>query len=195
MAQLKMYWFPDTPIDAAPLPEGYTISKYQAEADKLAWVECCKNGLVGDDADEKAFDNSITDNENIDLADDVFFLDHNGEHIGTVTAFVIKERNVGDVHMVGIRTDYRGKGLSKFMLSAALNHLKNKGVKYALLTTDEWRKGAVKSYLTAGFLPVEYDEGMEERWAAVLEDYGIDNVEMVDEDGKPFCIVTRKGLK
>ena len=195
MAQLKMYWFPDTPIDGTPLPEGYTISKYQTEADKLAWVECCKNGLVGDDADEKAFDNSITDNENIDLSDDVFFLDHNGEHIGTITAFVIKERNVGDVHMVGIRTDHRGRGLSKFMLSAALNHLKNKGVRYALLTTDEWRKGAVKSYLTAGFLPVEYDEGMIPRWEAVLEDYGIDSVKMVDEDGKPFCIVSRSGMK
>jgi GNAT superfamily N-acetyltransferase len=195
MAQLKMYWFPDTPIDASPLPEGYTISKYRTEADKLAWVACCKNGLVGDDADEKAFDNSITDNENIDLSDDVFFLDHNGEHIGTVTAFVIKERNVGDVHMVGIRTDYRGRGLSKYMLSAALNHLKNKGVRYALLTTDEWRKGAVKSYLTAGFLPVEYDEGMIPRWEAVLEDYGIDSVKMVDEDGKPLCVVTRSGIK
>ena len=195
MAQLKMYWFPDTPIFASPLPEGYAISKYQTEADKLAWVECCKNGLVGDDATAAAFDNSITDNENISLTDDVFFLDHNGEHIGTVTAFVIKERSVGDVHMVGIRTDYRGRGLSKYMLSAALNHLKNKGVRYALLTTDEWRKGAVKSYLTAGFLPVDYDEGMIPRWEAVLEDYGIDSVQMVDEAGEPLCIVTRSGRK
>ena len=195
MAQLKMYWFPDTPVFTAPLPEGYNIVRYCTEADKLAWVECCKNGLVGDDATAEAFDNSITNNENIDLFEDVFFLDHNGEHVGTITAFVIKERNVGDVHMVGIRTDHRGRGLSKYMLSAALNHLKNKGVRYALLTTDEWRKGAVKSYLTAGFLPVEYDEGMIPRWEAVLEDYGIDSVQMVDEAGEPLCVVTRSGLK
>ena len=195
MAQLKMYWFPGTPICDPPLPEGYSISKYKTEADKLAWVECCKNGLVGDDADAAAFDNSITSNENIDLGDDVFFLDYNGEHIGTVTGFVIPEHNAGDVHMVGIRTDFRGRGLSKYMLAAVLKHLRAKGVDYALLTTDEWRKGAVKSYLTAGFLPVEYDEGMVERWEAVLEDYGIDSVQMVTEDAKPFCIVTRSGLQ
>ncbi|MPN60531.1 hypothetical protein SDC9_208259 [bioreactor metagenome] len=42
---------------------------------------------------------------------------------------------------------------------------------------------AVKSYLTAGFLPVEYDEGMTERWEKLLRDFGYSNVEMVDEHG------------
>ena len=188
-----MYWFPDTPIDDPALPEGYTITNYKTEADKLAWVECCKNGLVGDDADEKAFDDSITSWKEIDLFGDVFFLDHNGEHIGTITAFVRKD-NAGDVHMVGIRTDYRGKGLSKYMMAVALKHLKAKGVKYALLTTDEWRKAAVKGYLTAGFLPVEYNVGMELRWRAVLEEYGIDSVQMLYEDASPYKTVYRKGI-
>ncbi len=194
MAQLKMYWFPDTPISDPPLPEGYSLSNYKTEADKLAWVECCKNGLVGDDATAAAFDDSITSWEEIDLEKDVFYLDHNGEHIGTITAFVRKD-NVGDVHMVGIRTDYRGKGLSKYMMAAAQKHLRDKGVKYALLTTDEWRKGAVKGYLTAGFLPVEYDVGMELRWRAVLEDYGIDSVQMLYEDATPYKTIYRSGIE
>ena len=50
MAQLKMYRFANTPYKEAPLPEGYTISAYETEADKMAWVECCKKGLVADDA-------------------------------------------------------------------------------------------------------------------------------------------------
>ena len=193
MAQLKMYWFPDTPINDPPLPEGYSISNYKTEADKLAWVECCKNGLVGDDADEKAFDDSITSWKEIDLYNDVFYLDHEGEHVGTITAFVRKD-NIGDVHMVGLRTEYRGKGLSKYMMAAALKHLRAKGVKYALLTTDEWRKGAVKGYLSAGFLPVEYNVGMELRWRAVLEEYGIDSVEMLYEDATPYKTVYRAGI-
>ena len=195
MAQLKMYCLPGTPVNEVPLPEGYSVSRYKTEADKLAWCECCKNGLVADDADAATFDDRITDDENINLFEDVFFLDHNGEHIGTVTAFVIKERNVGDMHMVGIRTDYRGKGLAKYLNFITLKHLFAKGVNYIVLTTDEWRKGAVKRYLSGGFLPVEYDTGMEERWAAVLEEYGIDSVQMVTEDGKPFCVVTRSSLK
>jgi len=195
MAQLKMYWFPDTPINDPPLPEGYSISNYKTEGDKLSWCECCKDGLVADDADEKAFDKDITDREDINLFEDVFFLDYMGEHIGTITAYVIKEHNVGDVHMVGIRTGFRGKGLSKYMMAAALSHLKKKGVKYAFLTTDEWRKGAVKSYLTAGFLPVEYDEGMEERWSAVLEEYGIESAEMVNDDASPYKTIYRSGIE
>ena len=194
MAQLKMYCLPGTPVNEVPLPEGYSISRYQTEADKLAWCECCKNGLVSDDADEDTFDDRITDDPNINIYEDVFFLDHNGEHIGTVTAFYNAEKNFGDMHMVGIRTDYRGKGLSKYLNFITLKHLLPKGVNYIVLTTDEWRKGAVKSYLSGGFLPVEYDEGMEERWAAVLEEYGIDSVQMLNEDATPYKIIYRKGF-
>ncbi len=194
MAQLKMYWFPDQPIHEEPLPEGYSISRYKTEADKLAWVECCKNGLVGDDATAEAFDNSITSNRHINLFEDVFFLDYGGEHIGTVTAFVNSEHNFGDMHMVGIRTDFRGRGLAKYLNFITQKHLKDRGLRFVLLTTDEWRKGAVKSYLNGGFLPVEYALGMEDRWQAVLEEYGIDSVQMVYEDGSPYKTVFRKGL-
>lgn len=191
MAQLKMYRFYGTPINEVPLPEGYSISNYKCEADKLAWCECCKNGLVADDADENTFDDRITKDENINIYEDVFFLDYLGEHIGTVTAFVHKKDNTGDMHMVGIRTDFRGRGLAKYLTFITAKKMDAAGVKWTELTTDEWRKGAVKSYLTGGFKPVEYDEGMPERWAAVLEDYGIESVEMVNEDGTFFRTVHR----
>ena len=194
MAQLKMYWFPGTPIDDPPLPEGYSISNYKGEEDKAAWVEICKNGLVGDDATDAAFDDAITSWDDIDPYKDVFFLDYKGEHIGTVTAFKFLDRNAGDMHMVGIRTDFRGRKLSKYLSAITLKKLSAEGVDYISLTTDEWRKGAVKSYLTAGFLPVEYDMNMENRWNAVLEEYGIDEVQMVYEDGSPYKVIRRKGL-
>ena len=50
MAQLKMYWLKGTPIADYELPEGYSIVNYkECLEDKAAWVDCCKNGLVGDD--------------------------------------------------------------------------------------------------------------------------------------------------
>ena len=191
MAQLKMYCLPGTPINEVPLPEGYSVSRYQTEADKLAWCECCKNGLVGDDADEATFDDRITNDPNINIYEDVFFLDHNGEHIGTVTAFYNAEKNFGDMHMVGIRTDYRGKGLAKYLNFITLKHLLPKGVDYIVLTTDEWRVAAVKSYLSSGFLPVEYNEGMTDRWLAEMELYGIDRLTMLSEDCKYLKTLTR----
>ena len=195
MAQLKMYWFPGTPVNEVPLPEGYSVSNYKCESDKLAWCECCKNGLVGDDADESTFYDIIEKREDVDIFKDVFFIDYNGEHVGTVTAYVHKSENIGDMHMVGIKTEYRGRGLAKYLNFITVKKLSAEGVRFISLTTDEWRKGAVKSYLSGGFLPVEYDEGMTERWEAVLEEYKIDSVQMVNEDGSPYKVIYRKGLK
>ena len=194
MQQLKMYWLPGTPIQADPLPEGYSFSNYHTESDKEAWAACCRNGLISDDKSaEEAFNDAIGSWTDICPEEDVFFLDYQGEHIGTVTAFVREDTGAGDVHMVGIRTDFRGKGLGKYLNQKAVQTLAERGVPYTLLTTDEWRKSAVKSYLSAGFLPVEYAEGMQDRWEAVLEEYGIDSVQMLYEDGKPFRVIERKG--
>lgn len=192
MAQLKMYWLPGTKIEEHALPEGYCVSNYKNESDKLAWVECCKQGLLEDDATAEAFDRRITVDSNIHPQQDVFFLDYNGEHIGTVTAFVNAETRLGDMHMVGIRPDFRGKGLSKFLCQITVNHLKDRDIRAIFLTTDEWRKAAVKSYLRAGFLPVEYDSGMQERWEAMLEELQVDSAQMLYEDGTPFRMVYRK---
>ncbi|HBL40271.1 MAG TPA: hypothetical protein DDY98_01345 [Ruminococcaceae bacterium] len=187
MAQLKMYRLASTPFTELTLPEGYSFSLYKEESDGLAWVECCKNGLVGDDATFENFRDSILEHDFTDAKKDCFFLDYKGEHIGTITAVYHPDRNCGEVHMVGMKTEHRGKGLSKYMNNIAVKRLLSDGVDYIYLTTDEWRKGAVKSYLQAGFQPVNYDEGMIPRWEAVLAEYNIDECEMLHEDTTYFC--------
>ena len=186
MAQLKMYWLKGTPVAELELPEGYSISNYKDASDKMPWVECCKNGLEADDADESRFDDRITNHDDINMETDVFFIDYEGEHIGTATAVFHPEDNCGELHMVGIRTEFRGKGLGKYLNNVCVKKLANQNVDYIYLTTDEWRMGAVKSYLTAGFVPVEYDEGMKQRWEWMLAELGVDSVDMVNEDCS-FC--------
>ncbi|MBR3955578.1 MAG: GNAT family N-acetyltransferase [Clostridia bacterium] len=183
MAQLKMYRFANTPYKEAPLPEGYTISAYETEADKMAWVECCKKGLVADDADESVFDGCIKDHDDTVLERDCLFLNHNGERVGTLTATFHPETQTGDFHMVGIRADYRGKGLGKYLNAYAAKKMDDAGAKWSVLTTDEWRVAAVKSYISAGFRPVFYDENMPERWEIMLDVLNIDELEMYNEDG------------
>ncbi|MBO4894905.1 MAG: GNAT family N-acetyltransferase [Clostridia bacterium] len=195
MSQLKMYWFPGTPIQEYELPEGYSFSKYKHIADRDAWVEICKNGLVGEGLEGfRRFGDDVIGRVDIDPERDIFFLDYKGEHIGTVTAFVHADDNTGDVHMVSIRTDFRRKGLSKYLTMVALKHLSQYDIKFAHLTTNEWRKAAVTGYLNAGFKPVEYDIGMEERWAQVLEERNIDSVEMYYEDGTFYKNIVRASL-
>lgn len=186
MAQLKMYWLGGSPLPELIIPDEYHVSTYKSKKDRMPWVECCKNGLVDDDADEGVFISRIARQKDIKMKKDVIFLDCMGEHIGTVTAIFHKKENIGHVHMVGIRQDFRGKGLGKVLNALAVHKLDADGVKWIYLTTDEWRKSAVKSYLTAGFLPVEYDTGMKERWEKVLAEYGISQCDMVFENGT-FC--------
>lgn len=191
MEQLKMYWLKGTPIADLELPEGYSIVNYKNDADKTAWVECCKNGLVGDDTAPEFFDECVADVDDCVPEKDVFFLDYEGEHIGTIAAIYHPEGSFGQVHMVGIRTEFRGKGLGKYINNVAVKKLAAQGADYIYLTTDEWRIGAVKSYLTAGFVPVEYDKGMKERWEWVLSELGVDSVDMVNEDCS-FCRTVHK---
>lgn len=191
MAQLKMYWLKGTPVSDPELPEGYSLTNYKNEKDKTAWLECCKNGLIGDDAQTDVFDTKILGVNDINPETDVFFLDFNGEHIGTVTAIFHPDGNFGQMHMVGIRIDFRGRGLGKIINNAAIKKLNSQGVDYIYLTTDEWRTSAVKSYFSAGYIPVEYDTGMKERWEQMITQLGIDSVNMVNEDCS-FCRVLSK---
>ena len=190
MAQLKMYWMAGTPIRHYELPEGYSVSNYKGREDKFPWIECCKNGLVGDDAGEGAFDGCMFTRKGLDVFKDVFFLDYHGEHVGTVTAFIHEEDGVGDMHMVGIRTDFRGKGLSKYLTQITLEHLTGR-VPFIELTTDDWRKPAVKGYIAGGFLPVEYDTGMEERWQALVDELDLGDVQMLNDDTTPYKTLHR----
>ncbi|MCQ2483701.1 MAG: GNAT family N-acetyltransferase [Clostridia bacterium] len=197
MEQLKMYWFPGTPIEDMELPEGYSFSNYKNESDIDGWVKCCQNGLVSDNYEEarQAWFNTIIGRPDIDIYNDVFFLDYKGEHVGTITCYLHSEDGTGDMHMVGMRTDFRGRGLGKYMNNKALKHIEKKNPKFVHLTTDEWRKAAVKSYLRAGFHPVKYSINMKKRWEAELEEIGVDSVDMYTNSGKFYKTIYRKGLK
>jgi len=180
--QLEMCWIvTDDPI-VFYLPDGYTMENYAGEKDKQAWCECCRDGMLIDETQGiQAFDDSMSDGIEVDLYSDIFFLKFKGEAIGTVTAFEREDGN-GELHMVSIRPEYRGKGLNRFLNAVGKRRLQHAGSKYVFLTTDEFRKGAIKGYLSAGFLPVDNDVDMQDRWKRVLNDLDIDETYMLKED-------------
>ncbi len=198
VSQLKMYWFASGPLEELTLPEGYAYSHFSEKTrdrDIHDWNECIRTWTESDETDEQRFKQEIYDFHDIVPEEDVWFLDFKGEHIGTATSFVHKNTGAGDMHWVGIKAEYRGKGLAKYLSYIVQKTLRGRGVPYVSLTTGEGRVAAVKSYLTAGFLPVEYAEGMVSRWEAVLETYGIDRIQMLYEDASPYKIICRTGLK
>ncbi len=192
MEQLKMYWLKGTPTQELTLPDGYSFSFYKCEDDKNAWVECCKNGLIGDNEGTEAFDSAILNHDGVTPENDVIFLDYKGEHIATATAVFHPDKKC-ELHMVGMKTRFRGKGLVKYLNSFAVNLLKNRDADIIRLTTDEWRKGAVKGYINAGFKAVDYDIGMTQRWESELASIGVDTLDMVDENGKYIKTLHKMG--
>lgn len=195
MAQLKMYYLTGSPVPEIALPEGYSYASFDPEKDVHAWCECLRNGrLIDGREDEQAYADEIETFSGgaVIPETDIHFLDYLGEHVGTATGFVLPGGQAGDMHQVGIREDFRGKGLAKYLCNVVLRSLSARGVRYISLTTDEFRKGAVKSYLTAGFLPVAYDTGMEERWLALMKEYGISELTMVREDATFYKTLRRQ---
>ena len=191
MEQLKMYRDAALPAAEYNLPAGYTLSLYRDERDRAGWCDCCRDGLIADEAGEEEYLRTIDGVKGIRPQEDVFFLDWGGEHVGTVTAYV-DEKGVGFMHMLGLRTAHRGKGLCKVLVRVALQHLATLSPAIVELTTDEWRRSAIRSYLNEGFLPVEYDIGMQDRWEQVLEELGVDSALMLYDDGTPYQTIFRK---
>ena len=194
-SQLKMYWLTDNPLKDYVLPEGYSFSHYSPEnkeRDIHDWNECIRTWDHSDETDEERFKHEIFDFKDINPVEDTWFLDYNGEHIGTATSFIYKSTGMGDMHWVGIKKEFRGKDLSKYLSWIVMKTLKERGAPYVSLTTGEGRPAAVKSYLNAGFLPVEYAEGMEERWLAVMDKFGIDELQLLNEDAAPLKMLYRK---
>ena len=190
MAQLKMYRLFDEPIKEYELPDGYSFASFDPDKDIHAWCECLRGGaLIDGRTDEEAYKQEIIDFRDIVPERDIQFLDYKGEHIGTATCFIFSETNIGDMHQVGIKNGFKGKGLAKYLSYIVLKKLKERGARFVSLTTGEGRVPAVKSYLSAGFLPVEYDYGMQRRWENVLRMFDMDHVQMLYEDGTPYKVI------
>lgn len=195
MEQLKMYLLRDSVLPELNLPNEYTISRYSGETDAEGWIACCSDGnLIDNEHGAECFDNAILHHKYVIPTEDVFFIDYEGKHVGTATGYVknISGKRVGDIHMVGVRKDFRGKGLSSYVVMAAIKHLREVGVDYISLTTDDFRLGAVKTYLRLGFKPVEYDLGMQDRWEKVLESIAYESTEMLYDDTSAYKTIYRR---
>ena len=194
MSQLKLYKTLTEPCEFPTDLGGFEYRSYNGSVeDRAAWAEICKNGLVGDDADDTRFIDVIEGADGY-KPENVFFITENGNPVATITALV-QENGRGWVHMVSVHKDSRGKGLGAYLNQIALAALSKANCTYVGLTTDEFRVPAVKSYLRAGFRPVLYEEDMEARWLFWLNRYGYMNIDCYDNDNKfvkNLCTVEKK---
>lgn len=195
--QLMMLHFP-AERPQLELPEGYAVTKYNGtEEDIEGWLNVCRNGLLSAEAGREVFEGAILNRSDVDPLKDVIFIEHNGKKVATTTAITNFVEpgfapNYGWVHMVAVSAEERGKGLAKFLNQAAEERFLEAGTRMVGLRTDEFRIPAIKSYLSAGFYPVNHAPDMPGRWTEVITALGIDSIQMVKINGEPDIFIHAK---
>lgn len=158
------------------LPEGYRFRMFQGGDEKL-WanietrVDEFKTEAHALERFEREFGGYIHEMHNRCL----FIETDEGETIGTITAWYGDLKGGGNIrgriHWVGVVPEYQGRGLSKPMLSKAMNILADLHDEFYLTSqTTSWQ--AVNLYLNFDFQPVCMDENYDDAWSLMEENLG-----------------------
>jgi len=141
-------------IPQYPLPAGYRMRLYRP-GDKKVWVRLWEASDSLDRAAER-FDESFGYDLPALQKRCYFLVAPDGKDVGTITAWYnrnFRGRRWGLIHWVAIIPEYQGKGLSKCMMTVAMNRLRALRHRRAYLRTQTHRIPAIKTYLDFGFLP------------------------------------------
>jgi mycothiol synthase len=153
------------------IPEGCDIRTYQP-GDEQAWADIMNTGIENDWTAAKVVA-ELTGTPQFD-PEGLFFVTIKGKPVGSACAWRLweDETEEGVVHMVCVLPEARGKNLGYTVTLRVLHHLRERGFKWAVLTTDDFRIPAIKAYLRLGFEPLYADETHEQRWEEVLKKIG-----------------------
>lgn len=137
------------------LPTGYAVRGFQV-GDAATWTRLVQaadlHQAVTADRHREVFGEDLETLRQRQL----FLTAPGGEAVGTATAWYGSdgwERDWGRVHWVAIRPDHQGRGLSKPLLQAVLEQLRQLGHRRAYLITETVRWAALRLYLRFGFEP------------------------------------------
>ena len=174
MKQLKMRR-ESAPVVARELPSGYAYESYYGSAEQVTdWLAICYEALIPDQ-DPKWFTSTILEYPDLCPERDLLFVIEQGTGKRIATTAAVCHGNEGYIHMVAALPEVRGKGIGHAMLRHALGTLQARGCTYTVLTTDDFRLAAIKTYLDAGFEPVieqDPESNVRARWEGVLEKLG-----------------------
>ena len=156
------------------VPEGYGWRCFQP-GDEMLWAEIETSAGEFPNVEEglKGFRRYYPTDEGLD--ERMFFLTENDVPFATATAWYDEEDpDMGRLHWVSVDALHQGRGLSKAIVSLAMQKMKELGCKSAYLTTQTNSWVAIKVYDKFGFRPFVREEKEQEGWKIVSEKTGID---------------------
>lgn len=156
------------------VPEGYGLRTYRS-GDEAGWCAIMEGNVGRDWTPELCREKLVNDPRF--HPESLYFATIDSRLVGSACAWSrdLTERIVGEVHMVAVLENQRGKGLGHLVNAAVLHRLKDLGYRQAHLLTDDWRIPAIKSYLTAGFRPLHTHDSHARRWKDIFSRIGFEN--------------------
>ena len=157
------------------IPSPFSIRRY-LPGDELAWQQIHFEADVYNTFPDSRFVEQFGTNEDRILENQFYLCDTSGCPVGTATAWHRRmegrAKDDGLVHWVAIAPPHQGKGLSKPLLSAVCQRLRERGFERAYLDTSSARIAALALYLSFGFVPDIREPSQQEVWTRILERLG-----------------------
>jgi len=160
-------------IPQYPLPAGYAMRLYRP-GDRETWMRIHREAESPDGDWGKCFDGEFGG----DLAGMAkrccYLVSPRGRDVGTVTAWYDRRflgRRWGRIHYVAIVPEHRGKGLSRSIMTVAMERLRRLGHRRAMLVTQTHRIPAIRTYLRFGFVPEMTSDNAARAWKLVAEQF------------------------
>ena len=151
------------------LAEGYSIRLFR-RGDAETWVRVEQESEPWGKIDRKTFDQNFGDDCDALARRQLFLVSPQGRDCGTVTSWYTRRyhgRAWGRIHWLAVAPQHRGKGLSKALMTAAMNRMRSLGHRRAMLVTDTRRLIAIKTYLDFGFAPDMRTPNADRAWRLI----------------------------
>ena len=145
----------DLPVACAPIPVGATLRNFEPGRDEDDWL-AQNNAAFADHPEQGAW-------RHVDLEERTrepwfdpsgFLLLEIDERLAASCWTKVHELHpdrFGEIYVVSVSPDFRGRGLGRVMVTQGLNALRRKGVARAMLFVDESNKAARALYESLGF--------------------------------------------
>lgn len=150
------------------LPEGYSLRSF-CQGDVQAWNKIIAESFDSPFDSEK-FEKVMRQDAEF-MPERVLFVCCNDIPVATASAWLSSkwDNSTGYLHMVGVCPGHQGKRLGYLITLAVLEKFAEDGRTTAVLSTDDFRLAALKTYLNLGFEPYLIHENQRERWKEVFE--------------------------
>ena len=156
------------------LPAGYRFRWYQP-GDEQWWVDIHQEAEKYAETSHAVYQREFNNNLEALKQRQCFIMDAEEHAIGTASAWFNPDYNgqaYGRVHWVAIIPRMQGKGLSKPLMTAVCQRMRELGHGQAYLSTSTARIPAINLYLKFGFVPEIRNEDDRRAWQGVQKELG-----------------------